>query len=110
MDSLKLAKDIVKKYAQSSGKKGMVIDGERVSFKDIYGELTELQGQPKVHRCRDCENYYSAPRAKKGVCMLKSHSLSRSQDDFCSCNYTPRSAERRQMDETVNKLLQKERA
>lgn len=113
---LRLAKTAVKSYAQSTTQPGFVTeqDGQkiRVTFKELYHELSILESQDivAVHRCKDCDNFAAAPRAKTGSCFPKSHSCGKKPTDYCSCDFTPRSEEKRKVDEAVTKLLSKERA
>lgn len=112
--TLKLAKIAVEKYSENTSSPGFVItqDGQKlkVKFTELIKALEELAEEDlvAVRRCRDCENWSSAPRAKKGVCFPKNYSCDRNPDDFCSHDYVCRSKERREIDGAVNRLLPKE--
>lgn len=112
---LKLAKLAVDKYAQQSTSPGFKTTQNgreiKVSFKELSELLQELSEKDVVivRRCKDCDNWYSAPGKRNGHCFSKTYDKQRAEQDFCSKEYIVRTPERRRIDEAVHRLSQKKR-
>ena len=111
---LKLAMLAVDRYSLTSKQPGFITvqNGKKIKvrFEELSHALGDLLDKDLaiVHRCKDCENWSSAPRTKRGVCFPKNFSCSRKSDDFCSYDYVYRSKERRERDEAIRRITQKE--
>jgi hypothetical protein len=110
---LKLAKLAVERYSQTNTQPGFITTENDKKIKVKFSELADALGNllekdlVVVRRCKDCDNWTCAPKAKMGSCFPKDFSCGRSPMDFCSYHYVYRSQEMRDIDEAVNRLLSK---